>query len=630
MKRLFTFAFCLFITCTLAGQARPSRRSSPPNIFLITIDTLRADHVHCYGDEQIKTPALDGLAADGIRFNQAFTPSPITNTSHATILTGLLPSSHGVTDFAVPLAPTHLTLAELLKAKGYNTAAFIGAVILDPKSLAPGLDRGFDFYDNFPEHPRSKSRWGRAERRGMDVVQHAKNWLNAHPTGSRFIWVHLYDPHDPYEPPPPYSEIYKDHLYDGEIAYADSALGNFLGYLKKRGWYENSVIIVVGDHGEGLGEHREETHGIFLYDSTTHVPLILKLPHQNGSGKIIDAQVRTIDILPTALDLAGVEKPISLDGKSLKPYLAGSEATDRVAIGETDYPLRFGWAPLRSVRSEGLKLIEAPRPELYDLHADPGELSNKYQPTEAAVQKLRGTLAEVLAKNGGNAETAASGPQSLPDPKDKIEEQNLLHRAMMAADDGRTTEARAVLERALKLDSKSPTGLRQLGELEFQAGEYGKAANHLKRAREVRRDDSAAAFMLGQALEKTGDLAGARDALEQSLKLVPGQFDARLLLGQIYLRLNDAKAAEDQFEAALLLRSKSVDAAIGAARAQIADHRFMDAVATLKPLSAIHPENPDLFTALAEAYDGAGKKEEAVRVRNQAERLRNNHVRKQQ
>jgi len=332
--------------------------------------------------------------------------------------------------------------------------------------------------------------------------------------------------------------------------------------------------------------------------------------------------------LPTALDFAGVETPASLDGKSLKPYLAGSEAADRISIGETDYPLRFGWAPLRSVRTEGLKLIEAPQPELYDLHADPGELSNRYQPREASAQKLRGILAETHAKIEGNAETAAT--QSLPDPKDKIEEQNLLHRAMIAADDGRPAEARAVLERALELDPKSPTGLRQLGELEFQAGEYAKAADHLKRAREVRPDDSTVALILGEALEKTGDLTGARDALEESLKLVPGQFDARLLLGQIYLRLNDAKAAEDEFQAALLLRSKSVDAAIGAARAQIADHRFIDAVATLKPFSELNPENPDLFKALSEAYDAAGQKEEATRVKNRAERLRNGHARRQQ
>ena len=375
-------------------------KASQPDVFLITIDTLRADHVHCYGYESIETPALDGLAKDGVRFTQAFTPSPITNTSHTTILTGLLPSSHGVTDFAVPLSRTHATWAELLHQRGYHTAAFIGAVILDSKTLAPGLDRGFDFYDNFPQHSHTKSRWGRVERRGTDVVQHAETWLTAHPAGPHFVWVHLYDPHDPYEPPAPFSRRYKDHLYDGEIAYADSALATFISYLKKHGWYANSLIVVVGDHGEGLGEHHENTHGIFLYDSTTHVPLILKLPAAGAASKVrvVDAQVRTTDILPTVLDLVGASHPERLDGESMKPYFAGADMASRIALGETDYPLRFGWAPLRSVRTKSFKFIEAPRPELYDLLADAAELDNKYEPWNAQVQKSRGLLSELRAK----------------------------------------------------------------------------------------------------------------------------------------------------------------------------------------------------------------------------------------
>src|SRR4051794_24341105 len=215
MKAGGIFLACLIASCAAGAQQRPQS----PDVVLITIDTLRADHVGCYGDRNIKTPALDSLARDGMRYAQAFTPSPITNTSHTTILTGLLPSSHGVTDFAIPLNSSHSTLAELLKKNGYHTAAFIGAVILDSKSLAPGLDRGFDFYDNFPQHSPSKSRWGRVERRGEDVVGRSEKWLNPHLAGPHFTWVHLYDPHDPYEPPPPYSRSYKDRLYDGEIAY---------------------------------------------------------------------------------------------------------------------------------------------------------------------------------------------------------------------------------------------------------------------------------------------------------------------------------------------------------------------------------------------------------------------------
>src|SRR6266481_5535558 len=351
MRRLAIFLRIIFVPIFVAvtllgtptwGQTssqtsgrKPSPRSSLPDVYLITIDTLRADHVGCYGYKQVETPALDALAADGVRFTRAFTHSPITNTSHITILTGLLPSVHGVTDFGVPLSPQHVTAAELLKKHGYQTAAFIGAVILDSNTLAPGLDRGFDFYDNFPAKTETKQRWGRVERRGMEVVSHAETWFEKHRTGPHFVWVHLYDPHDPYEPPAPFSQRYKDHLYDGEIAYADSALATFISYLKKHGWYANSLIVVVGDHGEGLGEHHENTHGIFLYDSTTHVPLILKLPAGGAASKVkvVDAQVRTTDILPTVLDLVGASHPERLDGESMKPYFAGENMASRIALG---------------------------------------------------------------------------------------------------------------------------------------------------------------------------------------------------------------------------------------------------------------------------------------------------------
>jgi arylsulfatase A-like enzyme len=507
---------CLIIVVFAWGNPQP--KPAPPNVFLITIDTLRADHVHCYGDANIQTPALDALAKDGIRFAQAFTPSPITNTSHTTILTGLLPSSHGVTDFAVPLSPSHATWAELLGAHGYHTAAFIGAVILDSHSLAPGLNRGFDFYDNFPEHLPTSVHWGRVERRGMDVVSRAEKWLTAHPAAPHFVWVHLYDPHDPYEPPAPYSQIYKDRLYDGEIAYADAALSKFVEFLKAHGWYENAILVVVGDHGEGLGQHGEDTHGIFLYDSTTHVPLIVKLPAGADSGRVINAQVRTTDILPTILDLLSVPPP-KLDGESLKPLFADSNAQDRVALGETDYPLRFGWAPLRSVREPDFKFIEAPRPELYDLRQDPGELHNNYVPWNETVQSARKLLAQLRAEHPpqasaadvpqgtveelkalgylGKADVGSSTnvpePSLLPDPKDKIQEANLLHTAMMASEDNRTSDAQAALQKVLQLDPQSPTALLQKGELELKAGNYAQAAEHLKQAREVRPNDTTAA-----------------------------------------------------------------------------------------------------------------------------------------
>jgi len=483
----------------------------------------------------------------------------------------------------------------------------------------------------------------------MEVVQHVETWLNAHPAGPHFVWVHLYDPHDPYEPPPPYSETYKDRLYDGEIAYADSAMGHFLAYLKRRGWYEGSLIVVVGDHGEGLGEHHEDTHGIFLYDSTTHVPLLMKLPEEREAGRTVEAQVRTTDVMPSILGVLGVPAPASLDGESLGPFLAGTEAAFRTVFGETEYPLRFGWAPLRSVRKEGLKFIEAPKPELYDLRADPGELRNTYAPWDGAVQKLRKLLAEPSAKSPAPTKTSSAAvsagtidelhalgylgsadagsatdvpePSLLPDPKDKIAEQNLLHTAMIASEDGQLEKARAALEKVLQLDERSVLALSQLGRLEMSSGNYAKAAGYLRRAHDALPDDANAAFEYGRALELSGDLPKALDALQASLKLNPNQFAARLSLGRVYLSLNELKEAEDQLEAAVLLQPGSAEAQIGLAKALIRQKKFAEALELLEPLAGASSNDPEEFQLLSEAYAGLGRRQDAERAASRAKAL---------
>jgi choline-sulfatase len=605
--------------CQTSAHATPPG-SSFPDVYLITIDTLRADHVGCYGYKQVETPALDALAADGVRFTEAFTHSPITNTSHITILTGLLPSVHGVTDFGIPLSPQHVTAAELLKKHGYQTAAFIGAVILDSNTLAPGLDRGFDFYDNFPVKTDTKERWGRVERRGMEVVSHAESWFEKHRTGPHFVWVHLYDPHDPYEPPSPFLERYKDHLYDGEIAYADSAVAHWIAFLKKAGVYDNAIIIVTGDHGEGLGEHGEETHGLFLYDSTLHIPLILKTSGAAHHGTVIDAEVRTTDILPTILSATGISAPAELNGESLLPLIEQRTPSNRALFGETDYPLRWGWAPLRALRTENAKLIEAPRPELYDLQADPKELKNLYAPDSSKVQSMQAEMAKWKAKLPPQS-ASATPAEALPDPKDKIGVQNLLHNAMLAADDNRSSDARQFLEKALQLDPNSPTALRQLGELELAGGDFAKAAVHLKRACELRPDDSTATFELGEAAEKSGDWPAARDALESSLKLVPSQMPARLMLGHVYLQLKDAKNAADQYEAALLVDSNNSEGRLGLAEAQIQQSDFAGALPDLEAFTKSDPRNPAALRLLAQAYRGLGRAQDAKRTEAQAAAL---------
>jgi choline-sulfatase len=625
-----------------------------PDVYLVTIDTLRADHVHCYGDDRIQTPALDSLAQDGIRFANAFTPSPITNTAHTSILTGLLPSVHGVTDFAVPLAKTYPTWAELLKQKGYQTAAFIGAVVLDSRTLAPGLDRGFDYYDNFPSDSAEGKHWGQVERRGDDVVHRAQAWMGAHPQKPRFVWVHLYDPHDPYEPPPPYSQIYKDRLYDGEIAYADSALGKLLNYLKREKRYGNALIVVVGDHGEGLGEHGEQTHGIFLYDSTTHVPLLIKLPVSGEpaslarEGKVVEAQVETTDILPTVLDLLSISPSSSFNGRSLRGYFKESKENGSVVFAETDYPLSFGWAPLRAVREGGFKFIEAPQPELYDLVKDPAELTNEYEPWNETVKRLRTELASspmrpphVSTSTGtassatlsqlralgylgpGDKKTSTNVPEfsSLPDPKDKIEEQNLLHSAMMLVDQGRSPDAQLLLQKVLQLDPDSAAALRQLGELEFHSGEYRKAADHLERARKAHPDDAGAAVYEGQALEKLGDMQGARKALEAAVTQSPGKLDVRLLLAHVDLKSGDRAAAEDQFEAVLLLSPTDRDALVSLAEEHLEDKRFADVVELLEPRIKDPSVTVDELQLLVQAYVSLGRTADAQKLRAQVETL---------
>ncbi len=618
------------LVLTLATLCALPVSAQNPDVFLITIDTLRADHLGCYGYKDVETPTIDSVAADGVRFSSAFTHSPITNTSHTSILTGLLPSVHGVTDFGVPLAPEHVTWAELLKKQGYQNAAFIGAVILDSNQLAPGLDRGFDFYDNFPAKTDSKDRFGRVERRAQAVVTDAEAWFAQHQTGPRFMWVHLFDPHDPYEPPAPFSEKYATHLYDGEIAYADSQLGHFIATLKKASVYDKAIIIIVGDHGEGLGEHGEDTHGLFLYDSTLHVPLIVKLPAEAHKGEVIDQLVRSTDILPTVLSLTNTPAPPELNGASLVPLINRESDNARELLGETDYPLRWGWAPIKALREQNAKLIEAPKPEFYDLQSDPKELKNLYASesrAQSGVSPARGTQAELevqMTKWKAKLPAPQAGAQpaaNLPDPKDKVEVQNLLHNSMLASDDGRTADSRKYLEKAVEIDPTSATALRQLGELELAAQDYPKAATHLKRSIELQPSDASTAYEAGQALEKTGDYAAARTALEASLKLNASDTKARLLLGHVYLKLKDGKAADDQFEAALLVDSDNVEGRLGLAEAQIMKGDFAAARPDLEALTKSDPANVEAWQLLAKAYKGLHRDADAAKAEAKAAAL---------
>ena len=293
------------------------------HVVIITIDTLRADHLGCYGDASIQTPHIDQLAREGVRFAHAYTPVPITLPAHAALMTGEFPLANGMHDFSGnKLSAQSATLAKTLRDHGYATAAFVGSAVLDSRF---GLNQGFDtYFDHFEFGHREEVNLDAVERRGDQVTDEALEWLRRNPTRPIFLWVHFYDPHAPYNPPEPYATRYRDDPYDGEIAFSDAQVGRLVMFLRQRGLYERSLIILVSDHGEGLGEHGEKTHGFFLYNSTLHVPLIVKMPA--AAPRVVEDEVSLVDVMPTVLQMLAIPIPSSVQGRSLLSLALGRPA----------------------------------------------------------------------------------------------------------------------------------------------------------------------------------------------------------------------------------------------------------------------------------------------------------------
>src|SRR5215471_18267846 len=348
-----------------AAAARPASRH--PNVILITIDTVRADHVGCYGAKNAETPTLDSLARDGTVFEHAISQVPLTWPSHTVILTGTYPFQNGVQDFTgTPLEPSFRSVAQAFKDHGYRTGAVVSAFVLD---RSWGLARGFDFYDDAFAPEQFKNRdLGLVERRANESVTRALNWLQKNPQHPFFFWLHLYDPHSPYDPPEPYRTRFKDRLYDGEIAYADHELGRLIAWLKRSQLYDSSLIVMLSDHGESLGEHGEREHGFFVYNSTIQIPLIVKPPAGSRirPGRM-SAPVETSSVAPTLLTLSEV-KDVGTEKQFSSPGLFATRDNDSTAYSETFYPFSsFGWSPLHAIETGKYHFIDAPTPELYDL-----------------------------------------------------------------------------------------------------------------------------------------------------------------------------------------------------------------------------------------------------------------------
>ena len=573
--------------CRAAPAPAASQPPARPPVILITIDTLRADRLGSYGSPLTLTPSLDAFAREATRFTAAVSQVPLTLPSHATILTGLHPAHHGVrTNDGFRLASRVPTLAESVKAAGYRTAAFIGGYPL--RGSTSGLTRGFDRYDDeFLTAPEV------IERPADAVLQSAAAWIDEHHDQPFFAWIHLFDPHSPYTPPAPFASAHRDAPYDGEVGYTDAAIGRFLDRLRQRQLFSPAAIVIVADHGEALGDHGERTHGTFLYDATIRVPLLIKLPtvrlkpdttaagspvatvdgSADAHARVVNVPVETADLAATIAAIAGASLART-DGQNLLPLLSGAAGDpDRPAYAESYYQnVLLGWSPLRAVRTSRWKLIEAPRPELYDLEHDAGETQNRAADRSALAAGLQHALTS-LGDTGGvapDAHTAAvresaerlrslgyASGSTMPtatsqaiDPKDRVAVWAEIENGIdVSARDA--VGAERSFARAVSLDPENGLAMKYLADLRFRAG-------RLKEARDLYRRAAAAGFRhpdvyvnLASIAEREGHLDEARDALVKAVETTPSDADAWNRLGLVDARRGDLDAARRAFSQAI-------------------------------------------------------------------------------
>ncbi|HKS94751.1 MAG TPA: sulfatase-like hydrolase/transferase [Terriglobia bacterium] len=626
------------VVCGLALGARGWAKS--PNVVLITIDTVRADHVGCYGDRQAHTPTLDALARQGVLFRTVVTAVPLTLPSHCSILTGTYPTVHGVRDnLGYTLGDSPPTLASILKQKGYATAAFVGADVLDAKR---GLNRGFDVYSSPFRRRMGKDNplvfnLQELQRRAEDVIRDALGWMSTRPPGSTkpfFVWIHLYDPHTPYDPPPRFRALVRDP-YDGEIAYADYAVGQFFEYLKQHSLYDPTLIVAASDHGESFGEHGEYTHGFFIYDTTLLVPLIIKPPR--GSDVVprrVDTPVRTIDIAPTVLQFLGMPAAPSMQGTGLLSLMLGKTATsaNSTAYSETYYPNEFGWSVLRAIRSGRFKYIDAPKPELYDLVNDPREMHNVYEtkrpialelksqfetlvaritpkepPQRAAVSPADVELLASLGYVGTSNPAPEEGPgHALADPKDELGTFRVLFSAMQMAAKGQCERAIPLLDRLSKEQPRLFLGHVTLAKCELATGKYRPAESALEAAIRLRPDNLEAQFYKGICEFQEGQFDKALSSLQEVAKSLPGEPYVHFYIGLIYEQRGAAEQALAEYQKCAVLDPDFEVAVYKAGFLLARSGKFADAIVDFKKVIELDPQNASAHHNLALAYAKSG------------------------
>jgi arylsulfatase A-like enzyme/Flp pilus assembly protein TadD len=618
-----------------------------PNVVFITIDTLRADHLGCYGYKQIHTPNIDALAAESFRFERAFTPVPVTLPAHTAIFTGTYPTLSGMHDFSGnKLSAKQPTLASVLKQQGYVTGAVIGSAVLDSRF---GLNQGFDFYyDHFDFNRLQESNLEEMERPGNVVADVALDWLAKNSQSKFFLWMHLYDPHYPYRPPAPYSEQYKDRLYDGEIAFADAQVGRLLSFLKAKGLYRNTLIVLSGDHGESLGEHGEKTHGFFIYNATLHVPALIHLP-ASTAGKAITELVSLTDLMPTVLQALKVDVPTDVQGRSVLPLLTEKSGT-RSLYAETFLPrLHFNWSELRSVETDKYQFIQAPKPELYDLAADPGETHNLYSEKKAVADELQARLTGLVRQYSADQELAektgldptlmerlkslgyagfsggsnsATTTSRLPDPKDRIQVYELISDAIAESQHGDYQSSTEKLIATLKTEPNSVPVHYLLGLNYYRLREFPKAVEEFQHVLQLSPDYALATYQLGLAYARTGDFDQAIAALKKALELDGTNFSAAYNLGAAYLKKQMVPEAAAAFRQSIAVNPDYAAAHRALGEILLYQGQADESLAELRKATDLDPRDAEAHAALAKTLAAKGMNAEAEEEMRRAQAAR--------
>ena len=643
---LLRFFTASVIVCLL-GLPVWAAPASSPNVVVITIDTLRADHVGCYGDRNVKTPNIDALAHEGVRFERAFTPVPVTLPAHTALFTGTYPLRSGMHDFADnKLNPSQPTLASVLKAKGYATGAVIGSAVLDSRF---GLNHGFDFYyDHFDFSRLQESNLDEMERPGDAVADQAIDWLDQNYKNKFFLWMHLYDPHYPYRPPSPYSEEYKDRPYDGEIAFADSQVGRLIRELKEKGVYQNTLIVLTGDHGESLGEHGEKTHGFFIYNSTLHIPVVIRLP-QGPASRTTSALISLPDLMPTVLSYLKIDVPPEVQGHNLLPLLDDNHKDSNASLyAETFLPrLHFNWSELRGAETENYHFIDAPKPELYDLSKDPGETNNLYSEKKAVSEEMRAKLTALIQQYGAGQELAQktgldpalmerlkslgyagfSGggtptitDRSLPDPKDRVQVYELISDAIAESQHGDYASSTDKLNAALKTEPNSVPVHYLLGLNYYRTREFAKSVSELQRVLQLSPDYSLAVFQLGLAYARIGDLDHAIESLKHALQLDPTNFSAAYNLGAAYLQKKMVPEAVLAFRQSVTAFPDYAQGHRALGEVLLYQSQVDESIVELKRAAELAPQDPGTHAALAKALTAKGLNQQAAEEMKKAGR----------